>query len=239
MLVGTLINVATIIGGALIGVMIGTRLSTKLRETIISGLGLFTFGYGLISFIETKNPLVPLGGILIGALIGEWLKIEEGLEKLGVILKQAIIRKEDFQNKQLQFVEGFVTASLVFVIGPIAILGSIQNGLTGNYEMLAIKSILDGFASIAFASTLGIGVAFSALSILIYQGAITLLSGFFSQYFSPAMINEMTAVGGLILMAIAISSLLSIKKIRTGSYLPALLITPLIVFILERIFGGY
>jgi len=129
-----------------------------------------------------------------------------------------------------------VTASLVFMIGPIAILGSIQDGLVGDVEMLTIKSILDGFASVAFASTLGIGVAFSALTILVYQGAITLLAGFFSQFFSEAMMTEMTAVGGLILMAVSISSLLALKKIRTGNFLPALLITPLIMLLLEKFF---
>ena len=216
----------------------GAKLSSKLRETIIAGLGLFTFGYGLVSFIDTGNPLVPLGGLLIGALLGEWWKIEEGLERLGIVLRKAVIKKEQVDGQEARFVEGFVTASLVFVIGPIAILGSIQNGLTGNFEMLAIKAILDGFASIAFASTLGIGVVFSALSIAVYQGGITLLSGFFSQYFSEAMMIEMTAAGGLILMAIALSSLLRIKNIRTGSFLPALLITPLIVLILEYFFGG-
>jgi uncharacterized membrane protein YqgA involved in biofilm formation len=202
-------------------------------------LGLFTFGYGLLSFIDTANPLVPLGGLLIGALLGELWKIEEGLNKIGTVLKNAVLRKSKSEENHTKFVDGFVTSSLVFVIGPIAILGSIQDGLTGNFEMLAIKAVLDGFASIAFASSLGIGVAFSALSILVYQGLITGLSGFFSQYFSTAMITEMTAVGGLILMAIAISSLLSIKKIRTGSFLPALLITPLIAFLLERFFGGF
>jgi len=238
-MIGTLINVGTIVAGSLIGILIGNRLSEKLRGTIINGLGLFTFGYGLISFIDTGNPLVPLGGLLIGALLGELLRVEEGLNKLGAVLKNAVLRKSKSDAHHAQFIDGFVTASLVFVIGPIAILGSIQDGLTGNFEMLAIKAILDGFASIAFASTLGIGVAFSALSILFYQGLISLLSGVFSQFFSIAMMTEMTAVGGLILMAIAISSLLSIKKIRTGSFLPALLITPLIAFILEQFFGGF
>jgi uncharacterized membrane protein YqgA involved in biofilm formation len=237
-MVGTLINVGTIVIGSIIGVLIGARMNEKLRGTIVAGLGLFTFGYGLITFIETTNPLVPLGGLLIGALLGEWWKVEEGLEKVGFFLRDKFIKHNSDEGQQARFVEGFVTASLVFVIGPIAILGSIQDGLTGNFEMLAIKAILDGFASIAFASSLGIGVAFSALSILTYQGAITLLAGFFSRFFSTAMMNEMTAVGGLILMAIAISSLLEIKKIRTGSFLPALLITPLIVFILETFFGG-
>lgn len=235
---GTVINVATIVLGSILGVLIGTRLSIKLRDTIVAGLGLFTFGYGLMAFIDTANPLVPLGGLLIGAMLGEWWQIEEGMEKVGIFLRNVVVRGDQKPEAQLLFVEGFVTASLVFVIGPIAILGSIQDGLTGNFEMLTIKAILDGFASIAFASTLGIGVAFSALSILIYQGALTLLAGFFSQYFSTAMMIEMTAVGGLILMAIAISSLLSMKKIRTGSFLPALLVTPLIVLIIERFFGG-
>jgi len=237
--IGTLINTATIIAGSLLGVFFGRHLSEKVRDTIVTGLGLFTLGYGIMTFLDSKNPLIPLGGLLVGALIGEWWKIEEGMNKLGQILRGAILKKETIQKHQSHFVEGFVTASLVFIIGPMAILGSVQNGLTGNYEMLAIKSILDGFASIAFASSLGIGVVFSALSILIYQGSITLLSRYFSQIFSDAMITEMTAVGGLVLMAIAISSLLSLKKIRTGSYLPALFVTPLIVFLLEKFFGAY
>ncbi len=235
---GTLINVFTILVGSFLGVLIGERLSKKLRETIISGLGLFTFGYGLLSFIETQNALIPLGGLIIGAILGEWWRIEEGLEKIGNKLRTTVMQGKKENLPKGSFVEGYVTASLVFVIGPIAILGSIQDGLTGNYEMLTIKAILDGFASIAFASTLGIGVAFSALSILIYQGGISLLSTFFSQFFSQVMMTEMTAVGGLILMAIALSSLLSIKKIRTGSFLPALFVTPLIVYLIELFFGG-
>ncbi|MDY6868642.1 MAG: DUF554 family protein, partial [Chloroflexota bacterium] len=145
-------------------------------------------------------------------------------------------KKANDGESQSRFVEGFVTASLVFMIGPIAILGSIQDGLVGDVEMLTIKAILDGFASIAFASSLGIGVAFSALTILVYQGGITLLAGFFSRFFSEMMMTEMTAVGGLILMAVSISSLLDLRKIRTGNFLPALLITPLIVLVLESFF---
>lgn len=237
-MIGTFINVATIIIGSFLGILIGARFSSNLRDTVISGLGLFTLAYGLMSFFETSNPLVPLGGLLIGALLGEWWKLEEHLENIGFFLKKLVTREEVDQEAPSKFVEGFVTASLVFLIGPMAILGAIQDGMTGNFEMLTIKAILDGFASIAFASSLGIGVIFSALTILIYQGAISLMSGLFSQYFSEAMVTEMTAVGGLILIAVGLSSLLAVKKIRTGSYLPGLLITPLIVLILERFFGG-
>lgn len=229
-----MLNVATIVVGSLIGILIGTRLSSTLRETVVFGLGLFTLGYGFMTFLETTNPLVPLGGLLIGALLGEWWQLEKHLDNIGWFLKRRVIRGESNEGNQSKFVEGFVTASLVFLIGPMAILGSIQDGLTGNYELLAIKAILDGFASIAFASSMGIGVIFSAGTILIYQGSISLLAGLFSQYFSTAMMAEMAAVGGLILMAIALSSLLSVKKIRTASFLPGLLITPLIMLILER-----
>lgn len=237
-MIGTLINSATIIIGSLMGILIGTRLSSRLRDTVVYGLGLFTLGYGLMTFLETSNPLVPLGGLLIGALLGEWWQLEEQLERIGWFLRKSIPQSDHDEGLQSKFVEGFVTASLVFLIGPMAILGSIQDGLTGNFELLTIKAILDGFASIAFASSLGIGVVFSALTIFIYQGSISLLAGLFSQHFSPAMMVEMTAVGGLILMAIALSSLLSVKKIRTASFLPGLLITPLIMLLLERFFGG-
>ena len=237
-MLGTIINTGAIVAGSLLGMLIGRRFSSKARDTIIAGLGLFTLGYGLMNFLETTNPLVPLGGLLLGALLGEWIKIEEGLANLGRFLKKLFITDKTPQTHQAHFVDGFVTSSLVFIIGPMAILGSVQDGMIGTIELLAIKSILDGFASIAFASSLGIGVMFSALSVLIYQGSITLLSSTFSKLFSDLMINEMTAVGGLILMAIAISSLLKIKKIRTGNYLPALLITPLIVLMFEWFFGG-
>lgn len=234
---GTLLNVATILVGTLLGIWIGGRMSERVRTTIISGLGIFTLGYGLLTFLDTRNPLVPLGGLLVGALLGEWWGVEEGLVTIGDFLRNRLMRRKKASEQGMRFVEGFVTASLVFVIGPIAILGSIQDGLTGDFELLAIKAILDGFASIAFASTLGIGVAFSALSILVYQGSISLLANFFHRFFSEAMMTEMTAVGGIILVSIAISSLLGIKRIRTGSFLPALLVTPFITWVLERFFG--
>ena len=130
------------------------------------------------------------------------------------------------------FVRGFLTASLVFCVGPLTFLGSIQDGLTGNYQLLAIKSVLDGFAAMVFASTLGVGVLFATLVILVYQGGLALLAQQAQALFSVAMVNELSAVGGVLLLGLAVSSLLEIKPIRVGNFLPALLVAPLIVAVL-------
>ena len=175
----------------------------------MSGLGIFTIGYGVMSFIKTNNPLIPLMSI-VGAILGEWWRIEEGLQNLGISIKKGI--QNSFASSGVHFVEGFVTASLLFCIGPMAILGSLQDGLTGDYSMLVIKAVMDGFASIAFASTLGIGVIFSAVMVLLYQGTISLLANSISSGFSEQMIIEMSAVGGIILVGLAISSLLEDQK---------------------------
>lgn len=230
-MIGTLLNVVTIAVGGVLGALIGSKLSIKVRETVMSGLGLFTIGYGIMSFTKSNNVLIPLGGLIIGALLGEWWHIEDGLNRVGEFAREKT--KAWFsESSSTHFVEGFVSASLLFCIGPMAILGSIQDGLTGDYSMLAIKAVMDGFAAMAFASSLGVGVVFSALMVLIYQGAISLLAGSINQAFSEAMIFEMTAVGGVILIGLAISTLLEIKKIRIGNFLPALFITPLIVWLL-------
>ena len=228
---GTLINIATILVGSTLGLRFGKAFSSRTRETIMAGLGLFTLAIGLKMSLETQNSLIILGGLLIGALIGEGLKIEDGLNKLGVRLEKRFGGGED-ADAQARFVRGFMTASLLFCIGPLAILGSIQDGLVGDYQLLAIKAIMDGFASFAFASTLGVGVIFSALSVGVYQGGITLFAAQLQGVMTPAMTAEMTATGGILLLGLAVSSLLEIKKIRVGNFLPALVISPLIVAVL-------
>jgi uncharacterized membrane protein YqgA involved in biofilm formation len=231
---GTLLNIATVIVGSILGILFGARIPAKLKETVIAGMGLFTAAMGLQMFLNTENPLIVLGAILIGTLLGEWWRIEDGLHRLGEILEQRFSREEDDGSNK--FVRGFLTASLLFCVGPMTILGSIQDGLTGDYNLLAVKSVLDGFASIAFASTLGIGVAFSSLIILVYQGGISLLAGQLNAIVNASMMNELTAAGGVLLMGVGISNLLEIKKIRVGNMLPALLIAPLIVWVLS-LFG--
>ena len=210
-----------------------------MRQTVVAGLGLFTAAYGVQLFLGTKNPIVVLGSILVGGLLGEWWQIEAKLSGIGAYLESKFIRRNsgagDFSKERIRFIQGFLTASLVFCVGPMTILGSIQDGLSGDYRLLAIKSVLDGFASLAFASSLGVGVLFSTLVILTYQGGISLLAAQAQAIFTPAMMTEMTAAGGILLMGIAVSSLLEIKPIRVGNFLPALIIAPLIVAIMAAL----
>jgi len=209
---------------------------------------------GLQMFFKSNNQLIVLGALIIGALLGEWIRIEDGLQALGQMLEKRFSQDTDpfdqgfdtvsegrtvnpsTQGKSgssSRFVRGFMVSSLLFCIGPMAILGSIQDGLTSDYKLLAVKSTLDGFASIAFASTLGVGVMFSSLIILVYQGGISLLAGQLNSIVTDPMMSEMTATGGVILMGVAFNNLLEIKKIRVGNFLPALAVAPLIVWVLS------
>jgi len=231
---GTFINIATVLIGGGLGMLFGGRVPDRLKTTVISGMGLFVAAIGVQMFLKTENAIIVLGAMLIGALLGEWWRIEDGLQALGQILENRFTKSNpDEENGSSKFVRGFLTASLLFCVGPLTILGSIQDGLTGDYKLLAVKSVLDGFASLAFASTLGPGVLFSSIIILVYQGGISLLAAQLNSVVIPAMMNEMTATGGVILIGLAISSLLEIKKIRVGNFLPALAIAPLIVWILS------
>lgn len=227
---GTLINVAAIIVGSLMGIFFGARLPEKLKSTVVNGMGLFTAAIGLQMFFKTQESLIVLGALILGALLGEWWRIEDGIANMGVWLEKRFTGGEGGTSSR--FVRGFLAASLLYCTGPIAIMGSIQDGLNGDFQLLAVKSVLDGFISIAFASTLGIGVLFSILPIFVYQGGISLLAGTLSTVLSESMMTEMTATGGVILFGLALSSLLEIKKIRVGNFLPALLIAPLIVWAL-------
>lgn len=228
---GTFLNIGTVIIGGVIGLIFGARIPDRLKGTVIAGMGLFTVAMGMQMFLNTENPLIVLGSLLIGTLLGEWMRIEDGLQNLGKVLEQRFSREgDDGSNK---FVRGFLTTSLLFCVGPMTILGSIQDGLTGDYNLLAVKSVLDGFAALAFTSTLGVGVLFSTIVILVYQGGISLLAAQLNAVVTPSMMNELTATGGVILLGLAISSLLEIKKIRVGNMLPGLLVAPVIVWVLS------
>lgn len=227
---GTLLNIAAVLLGGALGLAFGARLPERIRQTVVAGLGLFTLSYGLVTFAGTQNAIIVLVALLMGGVLGEWWQIESGLESMGRWLQGRFASKA--QGSSARFVRGFLTASLVFCIGPMTILGSIQDGLAGDFRLLAIKSVLDGFAALVFASTLGVGVLFSTLVILSFQGSLSLLASQAQILFTEAMIAELSATGGILLVGIAISSLLELKPIRVGNFLPALLLAPLIVAIL-------
>lgn len=229
-MIGTLINVATVLSGGLLGLAFGTKLPDKMRRTVVAGLGLFTLAIGLNMFMDSNNAIVVLVSLLLGGVLGEWWDIEGALQRFGSWLQNRFA--SDAEGGSARFVNGFLTASLVFCVGPLTVVGSIQDGLTGDYSLLAIKSVLDGFAALVFASSLGVGVLFSVLVILGYQGGLTLLAAQAQALFTDAMIPELTAAGGILLIGISVSNLLEIKTIRVGNFLPTLFIAPLIVTIL-------
>lgn len=234
---GTVINVITVVIGSILGLLFGAKLPERLRETVLSAIGLFTMVLGIQMFLETNNALIVLAALLLGAMLGEWLRIEDNLEKLGSYLRVRFA--PSLINQDLsRFVEGFLAASILFCVGPMTILGSIQDGLTGNYSLLATKAVMDGFSALAFASTMGVGVAFSALVILIFQGGLSLLASQIQSVVTAAMISEMSAAGGVILVGIAISNILNIRKVRSGNFLPALILAPLIVALVELLSGS-
>ncbi len=226
-LIGTILNIVTVLIGGGLGVLLGQRLPERMRETVLHGLGLVTLVVGVHLTLETQNILIVLVSVLIGAMLGEWWRIDVGLERASEWLRARVARRASVDTLA-HFTEGFVTASLVFCVGPMTILGSIQDGLTGDFSLLAIKSVLDGFAALAFASSLGVGVLFSVLTILMYQGGLTLAAGLAQNVLTEAMVAEMTATGGVMILAIGLL-LLDVRRVRVANLLPALAIAPLVV----------
>ena len=222
-MIGTLINTLTVLVGSALGLLLGARLPDRIRETVMQGLGLLVIIIGIQMALKTNHILILMGSILIGGILGELCRIQQNLDHLGQTLQSRFGKESN--NR---FSEGFVTASLVFCVGPMTFLGAIQDGLTGNYDLLAIKSTLDGVASLAFAAVFGIGVLFSIITIIVIQGGISLSATLLEGVLTPPMIDEMTAAGGLMVMAIGFT-LLDLLHIRTANYLPALIIAPLLL----------
>jgi uncharacterized membrane protein YqgA involved in biofilm formation len=238
---GTLLNVVTILAGSALGILIGSRFSANIQQSVVTGLGLVTLILGVQNASQSGNILVPLLSLVIGTILGEISDVDGKLKALGAWLQARFANakgsSESVNAARLRFISGFVTASLVFGIGPLAILGSIQNGIdAADIRLLAIKSTLDFFASIAFASSLGIGVAFSALPIFAIQGSFALVGMLLAESAGAALgadsplIRELTASGGLILVGLALV-LLEVKQPRVANMLPALLVAPLLVLL--------
>ncbi|HVE93091.1 MAG TPA: DUF554 domain-containing protein [Actinomycetota bacterium] len=232
-MLGTLINAGTVAAGTAIGRLGGSRLSEPMRTSITNGLGLFTLALGARGAIRTfdaelSHVIVVLVGLLLGGLIGTALDIEGRVESLGERIRRRVGSEEG------GFATGFLTASMIFCVGPLAILGSLADGLSGDIRLLAIKSVADGFAAVFLTSVYGLGVGASVLTILLYQGAITLGAGAVRDVFTPDVLLSVEGAGGLLMIGIGLK-LLDIRDVRVGNFLPALALAPLGTWLLERL----
>ena len=212
---GTLVNAGAILAGSLVGMAAGKRLPERIKTILMQGLGLAVILIGFQMALSGKEPLAAIGCLLAGALTGELLRIERGVELIGEWLKAQT------GSGSATFVRGFVSASILYLTGAMMIVGAIQDGTIGDTRTLYVKSLLDGFASLVLSSTLGAGVAFSALSVLLVQGGVTLLASHLDFLREPAVLDAVTATGGLIILGIGIN-LLDMARIRIGNFLPAL-----------------
>lgn len=224
--VGSFVNGAAIICGSFIGILLHSRFPERIREIIFQGLGLGVILIGIQMSLKVQDILILIFSLLIGGIIGELLRLDTLFEKLAGRLKKAV------GSKDTGFVDGMITASLIFCIGAMAIIGSFEEGIKGDTTILYTKAILDGFASIALASSYGLGVLFSFIPVVIYQGALTLFANSFQEWFSPIIIDQLTATGGLLIIGISLT-LLDIKRINLSNLLPSLGV----VIILTAFFG--
>ena len=237
--IGTLVNVAAVLIGAGLGVLLGHRLSQRTRDVVTDGLGLVTLLIAILSALAVTDPalvdhigssapmLVVLGAILVGGIVGSLLRLEARVESLGGWLQSRLTRDEGTAERR-RFVEGFVAASLLFCTGPLTILGSLNDGLGRGAEELYLKSALDGFAAMAFAASFGWGVAASALTIIVVQGGLTVVGVLLGDVLPNAHVAALTAVGGLLLVGIALR-LLRVREIPVADLLPALVLAPILV----------
>lgn len=221
---GTLLNALTVLIGGMFGALVGNRLPQRIHEALFGVLGLFTVLIGFMGALTTKNPLILLGSLLLGTILGEVVNIEAGLERAGDWLQKRLARSGSTLS------EAFVTASLIFCVGPLSILGSLDNGLSGDTTKLVIKATLDGFAALAIGATLGWGVLLAIITVLVYQGGLSLGAHAIAPLLmsNADVITELSAAGGLILVAIGLK-LLKIRDLRVANYLPALVFAPLLV----------
>jgi uncharacterized protein len=227
---GTLLNAATVLIGGIIGTALGDRLPAGLRDNVVRGVGLFTLAMGTKFAIDTSNLLFILASILIGGIAGSLWGVDRRLNALGEMLQRRFARP----GKTSTVSEAFVTAAIVFCVGPLTFLGSIQNGLSGDASLLAIKSVLDGFTAIALAATLGWGVLLTIVVILIYQGGLALGASAFAGLLGELQLREMNAVGGLLILGVGLK-LLGIRDVKVADFLPAIVVAPLLVALVLRV----
>ena len=218
-MIATVINVVLILLGSVLGLIFKNRISARFASGLTFALGLCVLGIGITSMISTADSLCVIVCMVVGTLLGEAINIEKRMDGVGELLRRRLVRGEG-NNR---FVEGFVNASVLFCVGAMAINGSMEAGMNGNYDIIISKAVIDGVTAITFAAAMGVGVAFSALPILVYQGGLTLIFAAVGRGMDPAVVTEMSAVGGTIIVGIGINMLgLPKEKLRVGNMLPAI-----------------
>ena len=222
--IGTIVNVAAVVAGSCIGLAVGSRLPKRFMDILFQGLGLVTIIIGVSMALESENLIISVVGILFGAVLGELMNLDKGLDNMAGWLR----RKMKFRSER--FNDALVTATVLYCVGSMSILGSIEDGLGQYPRLLYTKSLMDGVSSVALSATMGIGVIFSIIPMLLYQGLLTLFAGSVSGILTPPLIAEMTAVGGVMLIGIGIN-LLGLKKISVVNMLPALVVAPLVTYL--------
>jgi uncharacterized membrane protein YqgA involved in biofilm formation len=229
-MIGTLVNVATVIGGSVLGMLFRQHLPQRVKTVVFHGIGLFTLALGISMFLKSQWMMVVVLSLLFGGIAGGLLKLEEGTERLSALLKQHIHLKDE------RFSEGLITSFLLFCMGSLTLLGAIDEGLGNGPELLITKSIMDGFASMALTSAMGIGVIFSVIPLFIYQGGITLLSMWLGDFFVQSIVNELTGTGGVLLIGLGLN-ILNIAKIKVTDLIPSLIFVIIFAWIkLSNIF---
>lgn len=239
--IGTVINVFTIVGGTLVGLIVGRYISERIRLTVEQAVGMTTLVLGIATAAKTDNIVFPLVSVVLGGIIGESLRIEDRFESLGNWVRRKVevksqsgwMSRTSLTTLHPRFVEGFVTATLLFSIGPMSILGSIDDGLGRGAQILIVKAALDGLVSVLFAATMGWGVAISAIIVGIYQGLMTLGASGLDAILTDRMVHEMSATGGIMILGIALR-FMEVKPIRVGSLLPGLFVAPVLVALFAR-----
>jgi len=226
-MIGTIANALAIIAGGIIGLLFKNIIPEKISEALLKAIGLAVIGIGINLMLSGENFTLLIISMVIGTIIGEGIDIEKKLDKIGAFIESKM------KNKESNVALGFVACTLVYCVGSMAIVGSIQSGLTGNHEILFSKAVLDGITAVTFAATMGVGVVFSGISVLVYQGTITMLASIMQSLLNPVVVSEMTAIGGVIIMGIGLNFLIS-NRMRVGNMLPSIFIPIIYYMILMR-----
>jgi len=226
-MIGTIANALAIIVGGIIGLLFKNIIPEKISEALLKAIGLAVIGIGINLMLSGENFTLLIISMVIGTIIGEGIDIEKKLDKIGAFIESKM------KNKESNVALGFVACTLVYCVGSMAIVGSIQSGLTGNHEILFSKAVLDGITAVTFAATMGVGVVFSGISVLVYQGTITMLASIMQSLLNPVVVSEMTAIGGVTIMGIGLNFLIS-NRMRVGNMLPSIFIPIIYYMILMR-----